>query len=42
MSAPSTTGSQTDFCDAMSRDSVTSEPQSGCDIHIPIKELIAA
>ena len=33
MSAPSTTASQTDFCDAMS--DVTSEPTSGCDTPIP-------
>ena len=41
MSAPSTTASQTDFCDAMSRDNVTPEPQSSCDEPIPINKLIA-
>ena len=41
MSAPSTTASQTDFCDALSRDNVTPEPQSSCDEPIPINKLIA-
>ena len=41
MSAPSTTASQTDFCDATSRDKVTPEPQSGCDTAISINKLIA-
>ena len=41
MSAPSTTASQTDFCDAMSRGNVTPEPQSNCDEPIPISKLIA-
>ena len=41
MSAPSTTASQTDFCDAMSRDNVTPEPQSNCDEPIPTNKLIA-
>ena len=40
MRALSTTASQTDFCDAMSRDNVTPEPQSSYDEPIPIK-LIA-
>ena len=35
MSAPSTTASQIDFCDAMSRVNVTSEPASACDTPIP-------
>ena len=35
MSAPSATVSQTDFCDAMSRVNVTSEPNSGFDTPIP-------
>ena len=39
MSAPSTTVSQTDFLDAMSRINVTSEPPSGCDTPIPIARI---
>ena len=35
MSAPSITVSQTDFCDAVSRVNITSEPTSGYDTPIP-------
>ena len=35
MSAPSIIASQTDFCDAISRVNITSEPASGCDTPIP-------
>ena len=35
MSAPSTTASQTEFCNAMFRVNVTSEPPSGYDTPIP-------
>ena len=35
MSAPSITVSQTDFCDAVSRANITSEPTSGYDTPIP-------
>ena len=41
MSAPSTTASQTEFCDAMSKVHVYSEPQSGCDTPIPISKISA-
>ena len=39
MSAPSTTASQTEFCDAMSKVHVYSEPQSGCDTPFPIIKI---
>ena len=35
MSAPSITVSQTDFCDAVSRVNITSEPTSGYNTPIP-------
>ena len=35
MGASSVTGSQTDFCDAVSRVDITSEPTSGYDTPIP-------
>ena len=35
MSAPSTTASQTEFCNAMSHVSIASEPASGYDTPIP-------
>ena len=41
MSAPSTTTSQTEFCDAMSKVHVYSEPPSGCDTPIPISRISA-
>ena len=36
MSAPSSTAGQTDFCNAMYQDNITSEPPSGCDTPTPI------
>ena len=39
MSAPSSTASQTDFCNAMYRDNITSEPPSGCDTPTPITRI---
>ena len=39
MSAPSSTVSQTDFLDAMSRINVTSEPTSGCDTPVPMARM---
>ena len=40
MSAPSTTASQTDFCDPMNRDNITSEPPSGCGTTTPITRIL--
>ena len=39
MSAPSTTASQTEFCDTMSKAHVYSEPPSGCDTPIPMSKI---
>ena len=41
MSAPSSTASQTEFCDAMSKVHVYSEPPSGCDTPVPISKISA-
>ena len=41
MSAPSTSASQTEFCDAMSKVHVYSEPPSGCDTPVPICKISA-
>ena len=41
MSAPSSTASQTEFCDAMSKVHVYSEPLSGCDTPVPISKISA-
>ena len=41
MSAPSATASQTEFCDAMSKVHVYSEPPSGCDTPVPICKISA-
>ena len=37
MSAPSSIASQTDFCGATSRATITLEPLSGCDTPIPMR-----
>ena len=41
MSAPSTTASQTEFSDAMSKVHIYSEPPSGCDTPVPISKISA-